>query len=121
MVSSAGPDRAASRSSMALAAAAISSVRVGALGLEIGLGRGERRGQLVLGPVDVAAQLVLERREGLTGLAATALGLVLEGGQGALARVLIDVGDDVQGEVQDALEVARADVEQDAEPARACP
>ena len=32
--------------------------------------------------------------------------------------VLVDVGDDVQGEVQDPLEVARADVEQDPEPAR---
>src|SRR5206468_8465905 len=36
----------------------------------------------------------------------------------ALACLLVDAGDDVQREVQDALEVARADVEQDAEPAR---
>ena len=30
--------------------------------------------------------------------------------QGALARVLVNVRDDVEGEVEDALEVARADV-----------
>jgi hypothetical protein len=30
-------------------------------------------------------------------------------------RLLVDTGDDVEGEVQDPLEVARADVEQDAQ------
>ena len=35
-----------------------------------------------------------------------------------LAGLLVDVGDDVQGEVEDALEVARADVEQDAQARR---
>ena len=68
--------------------------------------------------VHVGAELVLELGQALAGLAAATLGLLLERGQGALARVLVDVGDDVQGEVEDPLEVARADVEQDAEPAR---
>ena len=69
-------------------------------------------------PVDVGAELVLELGELLAGLAAATLGLVLEGEQRALARLLVDVGDDVQGEVEDALEVPRADVEEDAEAAR---
>src|SRR6185312_1003275 len=47
-----------------------------------------------------------------------ALGLLLDRREGPLAGVLVDVRDDVQGEVEDALQVARADVEQDAEPAR---
>ena len=68
--------------------------------------------------IEVGAQLVLELGQTLAALAATALGLFLDGGQGALARVLVDMGDDVQREVQDPLEVARADVEQDAQAAR---
>src|SRR4029078_2847795 len=44
-------------------------------------------------------------------------GLFLDVRGEALARLLVDRGDDVQGEVQDPLEVAGADVEQDAEAA----
>ena len=90
----------------------------GALGLEVGLRRGQLGVQLVLLAVDVGAELVLELRQALAGLAAATLGLVLEGEQGALAGLLVDVGDDVQREVEDSLEVARADVEEDAEPRR---
>ena len=68
--------------------------------------------------VDVGAQLVLELRQALAGLAAATLGLVLEREQRPLAGLVVDVGDDVQREVEDALEVARADVEQDAQPRR---
>src|SRR4029078_12662966 len=48
---------------------------------------------------------------------AATLALLLERLQGALARLLVDVGDDVQREVQDPLEVAGGEVGQDAEPA----
>ena len=71
--------------------------------------------------VELRPQLVLELGQALAGLAAAALGLFLDRRQGALARLLVDVGDDVQREVEDALEVARADVEQDAQAATACP
>ena len=71
--------------------------------------------------MSVGAQLVLELGQALAGLAAAALGLFLDRGEGALAGVLVDVGDDVQREVEDPLEVARADVEQDAEPADGVP
>ena len=90
----------------------------GALGLELRLGPGELGVELVLRLVQLGLELVLAGGERLAGLAATTLGLFLDRGQGALARVLIDVGDDVQREVEDALEVARADVEQDPEAAR---
>src|SRR4029079_16834254 len=86
--------------------------------LEVRLGPGQLGVELVLGLVDFGAQLVLAGGQRLAGLAATTLGLFLERRQGALARVLVDVGDDVQREVEDALQVARADVEQDPEPAR---
>ncbi len=89
-----------------------------ALSLEVGLGPGQLGLQLVGLAVDVGAQLVLELGQPLAGLAAATLGLFLDGGQGALARLLVDVGDDVEREVQDALEVARADVEQDAQARR---
>ena len=103
---------------MTWAAWAISSVRDGALRLQVGLGRGQLGPVLVGLAVDLGAELVLELGQALAGLAATALGLFLDRRQGALARLLVDVGDDVQREVQDALQVARADVEQDAETAR---
>ena len=90
----------------------------GALGLEIGLGRGQLGAILVGLAVDLGAELVLELGQALAGLPTATLGLFVDRRQGALARLLVDVGDDVQGEVQDALEVARADVEQDAEAAR---
>ena len=89
-----------------------------ALGLEVGLRRGELGVQLVLLAVDVGAELVLELGEALAGLAAATLGLVLEGEERPLAGLVVDVGDDVQREVEDALEVAGADVEQDAQPRR---
>ena len=57
----------------------------------------------------------IELAQLLAGLAAATLGLLLELRQRALPRVLIDVGDDVQREIEDSLEVARADVEQDPE------
>src|SRR5207344_2704813 len=44
-------------------------------------------------------------------------GLLFELEQGALARLFVDPGHDVEREVEDALEVAGADVEQDAEAA----
>ena len=90
----------------------------GPLGLQVRLGPGELGVELVLVLVQLGAQLVLELGQALAALAATTLGLVLDRGQGALARVLVDVGDDVQGEVEDPLQVARADVEEDAESAR---
>ena len=62
-----------------------------------------------------ALQLVLELGERLAAAATTAFGLLFELLQQARARVLVDPGDEVQGEVEDALEVARADVEQDAQ------
>jgi hypothetical protein len=46
------------------------------------------------------------------------LGLLVDALHRLLALRLVDARDDVQGEVEDALEVARADVEQDAEAAR---
>ena len=106
---------------MACAAAAISSVRVARCALELGLGRGKLGVELVGLRFSSALQLVLELGQALAGLAATALGLLLDRREGALARLLIDVGDDVQREVEDALQVARADVEQDAQAATACP
>ena len=47
--------------------------------------------------------------------------LLVDAGERLLALVLVDAGDDVEREVEDPLQVARADVEQDAEPRRACP
>ena len=52
--------------------------RLGALALEVGLGRGERLVQLVLLLVEDGAQLVLTLGEGLAALAAAALGLLVE-------------------------------------------
>ncbi len=93
----------------------------GALGLEVRLLGGQLGVQLVLVAIDVGAELVLELRQPGPGLAAATLGLVLEGEQGALARLLVDVGDDVEGEVEDPLEVARADVEKNARGATGVP
>ena len=87
-----------------------------ALALEVLLGARELDGQLVLALGHVRAQLVLQLRQVLASLAAATLGLFLDGRQGALPSVLVDVRDDVQGEIEDSLEVARADIEQDAEP-----
>ena len=90
-----------------------------ALPLEVGARARERLVELVLLAVEVGAELVLEvvqracrpcRRGPRTPLRAAAAG--------ALARVLVDVRDDVEREIEDPLEVAWADVEQDAEPAR---
>src|SRR5438093_667825 len=86
--------------------------------LEVGLGGGQGLVQLVLLAIDVGAELVLQLGQLLAGLAAAALGLVLEGLERSLPGVLVDVRDDVQGEVEDSLEVARADVEKDAQAAR---
>src|SRR4029079_9482310 len=90
----------------------------GALLLEVGFRRREGGRQLVLRLVDVGAEAVLQLGQLLAGLAAPTLGLVLECLERPLARVLVDVRDDVQGEVEDALEVPRADVEEDAQAAR---
>ena len=54
----------------------------------------------------------------LARLAATALHLLVDRRERAPARVLVDVRDDVEREVEDALQVPRADVEEDPEAAR---
>ena len=108
----------ASWASVAWAAAAISSVRVARCVSSSALVRGELGVELVGLQVELGLQLVLELGQALAGLAAAALGLLLDRGEGTLARLLIDVGDDVQREVEDALQVARADVEQDAQARR---
>ena len=75
--------------------------------------------QLVLGLVDARRGARPRARPGASpALPPRPSASSSSGEQGALAGVLVDVGDDVQGEVEDPLEVARADVEQDAEPAR---
>ena len=93
----------------------------GPLGLQVRLRARQFGVELVLVLVQLRLQLVLELGQTLATLAATTLGLVLDGGQGALARVLVHVGDDVQGEVEDALQVARADVQEDARAGWASP
>ena len=108
----------ASWASTAWAAVTTSSVRTVRCCSRSALVDGELRVQLVLLAVDVGAELVLQLGQLLAGLAAAALGLVLERGEGALARLLVDVGDDVQREVEDPLEVPRADVQEDAQAAR---
>ena len=50
-----------------------------------------------------------------------ALGLLVERLERPATGVLVDVGDDEQGEVEDPLEVAGADVEEDARGGTACP
>ena len=112
----------ASRASTAWAAATISSVRLARWASSSALvaverGRSARRDLRSMS----ALSSVLEVGQALAGLAAAAGGLLLDVGGEPLARLLVDARDDVQGEVQDPLEVARADVEQDAEAARACP
>ena len=67
--------------------------------------------------VDVRREAVLELRQRRPAATAATLGLRLELREEPPARLLVDPGDDVLREVEDALEVARADVEQDAEPA----
>src|SRR5439155_14347148 len=89
-----------------------------ALLLERGLLGGQLGVQLVLLAMELGAQLVLELVERDGGLATAALGLGVELGERPLARVLVNASDDVEGEVEDALEVARADIEEDPEPAR---
>src|SRR5205814_7892383 len=69
--------------------------------------------ELILAAVQVRAELVLQLGELLAGLAAAALGLLLERHERPLAGVLVNVRDDVQREIEDALEVAWADVEKD--------
>src|SRR5436190_246711 len=87
----------------------------GALALQVGAGRREGRVQLVLLAVDVGAELILHLGERLARRPTATLGLFLELEQRPLARLLIDMGVDVQREVEDALQVAWADVEQDAQ------
>ena len=67
--------------------------------------------------VDVRRQAVLELGEGLAAASTAARGLVIELLEQLGAGVLVHPGDDVLGEVEDALQVARADVEEDAEAA----
>ena len=68
----------------------------------------------------IAARSCSSASSALPSLAA-ALGLLVERLERAAPGILVDVGDDEEGEVEDPLEVARADVEQDPEAATACP
>ncbi len=68
--------------------------------------------------IDLAPQAILQLGQLLAALAAATFCLFLDRSQGALARVLVHVGDDVQREVEDPLKVARADIEQDAKATR---
>ena len=86
--------------------------------LELGPGRREDGPELVGLALDVGLERGLELDQPLAAGTAAALGLLVERLQGALTGLLVHVGDDVQGEVEDPLEVAGGDVEQDAEPAR---
>ena len=79
--------------------------------------KGQPRVQLIGPPVQVEPEAVLEVGQRLAAPAAATLGLLLQLLQQSRAGVLVDPGDDVQGEVEDALEVAGADVEQDAQAA----
>src|SRR6185503_14268942 len=88
-----------------------------ALGLELRLGVLQGGGQLGAILLDVGLELRLEVADPLPGFTTAAGGLFLDVRGEALARLLVDRGDDVQGEVQDPLEVAGADVEQDAQTA----
>ena len=94
-----------------------------ALLFALALERGQaRRSARPSAPVEIGAAAGPRARTGaLPRAATTALGLLFELLEQARARVLVDPGDDVQGEVEDALEVARADVEQDAQADWACP
>ena len=97
---------------------AISSVRLGAL---VARARPRwpraRRLELVACGVEGGAAPAPRASSGLA-VAAAALGLLVERLERPPAGVLVDVGDDVEREVEDPLEVAGADVEQDAEAAR---
>ena len=118
IVSSAAPvPSSLSWASTACASRATSSMRALRCASSSDFVRGQAGPQLVGLAADVRLQRRLELGEPLAAGAAAALRLLLERAQRALAGLLVDVGDDVQGEVQDPLEVAGADVEQDAEPA----
>jgi hypothetical protein len=94
----------ANLASRAWAAATISSVRVA------------RWASLGAVPLDVGLELGLELVEPLAGLAAPAGGFLLQLCGEAGPDVLVDARHDVEREVQDPLEIAGTDVEQDAEP-----
>ncbi len=87
------------------------------LGLEVREQGSLGRHELVLLAREDGALLVVEVVAALAG-PATPRGLLVESHEGAPARVLVDVGDDIQREVEDPLEVARADVQQDAQARR---
>ena len=91
-------------------------VRAPALLLALALEGLEALVQLIGLPVQVRAQLVLALRERLAALAPT-LGLLVQLLQQARARVLVDPRHEVLGEVEDRFQVARADVQQDAQAA----
>ncbi len=90
----------------------------GPLLLELALGGGKLGVELVLLAMEARLELVLEIAQGAAALASPTLGLVLERSQGSAASFLVHVGDDVQGEVENPLQVAGADVQQDAKAAR---
>ena len=79
---------------------------------------GECAVQLVRLRVELGAELVLELGERLPASPPRPSASSSSCWTARLRGVLVDPGDDVQGEVEDALQVARADVEQDAEAAR---
>ena len=106
----------ASRAWTACAAALISSVRSERCCSSSSQERGLRLFELVRAAVERGA-LLLVRVVGLAAGAA-ALGLLVEREQRPAPGLLVDVGDDEEGEVEDPLEVARADVEQDPEAGR---
>src|SRR5665811_675176 len=68
--------------------------------------------------MEAALEFVLKIREGSAALASPTLGLVFERGECPSAGILVHVSNDVEGEVEDSLQVAGADVEQDAQPRR---
>ena len=109
----------------ALSAAAVlcwastsSAVRRSRSGLVLPLECRELRVQLIREAVQLRLEPVLQLAEALATRAAATLRLFVELLEQAGARILVDPRHDVLREVQDALEVAGADVEKDAEPAR---
>ena len=88
-----------------------------ALLLALVLERLETLVQLVRLTMQVGPQLVLALGECLAALASP-LGLLVQLLQEACARILVDPRHEVLGEVEDRLQVAGADVQQDAQPAR---
>ncbi len=80
--------------------------------------RGRQGGvQLVRMARDVRAQLVRELLQLLTDATAAALHLLVDRGERPTPGVLVDVRDDVEREVEDALEIPGADVQEDPEAA----